>query len=143
LNQAAIIEGAHNLLGLAFLNDPARNRGTAFTEDERELPGLKRYIYLIGLSNESLFYRTRTEKLVSKLFGCLFARLVAVATAAPPALARASTELSHDTTRMARLSTVLTSFTSGGVTAPAPQKSEHLPQIPTRSIRANRHGGTE
>jgi malate dehydrogenase (oxaloacetate-decarboxylating)(NADP+) len=75
-------EGTDNLLGLALLNDPARKKGTAFTEDERrrfELEGLlpasaesldrqvervlghldakptdlERYIYLIGLSDRN------------------------------------------------------------------------------------------
>jgi malate dehydrogenase (oxaloacetate-decarboxylating)(NADP+) len=82
MNQTAICESADNLVGLALLNDPARNKGTAFTEDERQRFGLEgllppsaesldrpvervlrrleakptdleRYIYLIGLSDRN------------------------------------------------------------------------------------------
>jgi hypothetical protein len=82
MNQTAISESADNLVGLALLNDPARNKGTAFTEDERQRFGLEgllppsaesldrpvervlrrleakptdleRYIYLIGLSDRN------------------------------------------------------------------------------------------
>ena len=35
MNQIAKTKQTENLLGLALLNDPARNKGTAFTEDER------------------------------------------------------------------------------------------------------------
>jgi malate dehydrogenase (oxaloacetate-decarboxylating)(NADP+) len=35
MNQIAKTKQAENLLGLALVNDPARNKGTAFTEDER------------------------------------------------------------------------------------------------------------
>ena len=82
MNQTNISEGANNPVGLALLNDPARNKGTAFTEDERQKYGLEgllppsaesldrqvervldhleakptdleRYIYLIGLSDRN------------------------------------------------------------------------------------------
>jgi malate dehydrogenase (oxaloacetate-decarboxylating)(NADP+) len=82
VNQTNISEGANNPVGLALLNDPARNKGTAFTEDERQKYGLEgllppsaesldrqvervldhleakptdleRYIYLIGLSDRN------------------------------------------------------------------------------------------
>ena len=35
MNQIAKTKQAEKLLGLAPLNDPARNKGTAFAEDER------------------------------------------------------------------------------------------------------------
>lgn len=119
MNQTAIAERADKLVGLALLNDPACNKGIAFTEDEcqrfgiegplsasaesldRQVePGLghleakptnlERYINFIGPTdrNETLFYRTLTEKLMSKFFGCLFAGLVAAAITAAPAMAR-------------------------------------------------------
>ncbi len=82
MNQIAKTKQAENLLGLALLNDPARNKGTAFTEDERRrfrleglLPpstenverqvervlghleakptDLERYVYLIGLADRN------------------------------------------------------------------------------------------
>jgi malate dehydrogenase (oxaloacetate-decarboxylating)(NADP+) len=82
MSQAAKVKRVDDLLGRALLNDPARNKGTAFTEDERRrfgleglLPGsaesldrqvervlahleakptdLERYIYLIGLSDRN------------------------------------------------------------------------------------------
>jgi GAF domain-containing protein len=37
VKQVAKIEQAENPLGLALVNDPTRNKGTAFTEDERML----------------------------------------------------------------------------------------------------------
>jgi malate dehydrogenase (oxaloacetate-decarboxylating)(NADP+) len=80
--QSAKTGPSHNLSGLALLNDPTHNRGTAFTEDERRRFGLEgllppsaetlerqvervlghleakptdleRYIYLIGLSDRN------------------------------------------------------------------------------------------
>jgi malate dehydrogenase (oxaloacetate-decarboxylating)(NADP+) len=82
MNQTAKRKHANNLLGLALLNDPARNKGAAFTEDERRKFGLEgllpasvetlerqvervlghldvkptdleRYIYLIGLCDRN------------------------------------------------------------------------------------------
>jgi malate dehydrogenase (oxaloacetate-decarboxylating)(NADP+) len=82
MNQAAKVKHVDSLLGLTLLNDPARNKGTAFTEDERRRFGiegllppstesldrqvervlghlaakqtdLERYIYLIGLSDRN------------------------------------------------------------------------------------------
>jgi malate dehydrogenase (oxaloacetate-decarboxylating)(NADP+) len=81
MNQTATMKN-ENLLGFALLNDPARNKGTAFTEDERRRFGLEgllpasaetlerqvervlghleakptdleRYIYLVGLSDRN------------------------------------------------------------------------------------------
>jgi malate dehydrogenase (oxaloacetate-decarboxylating)(NADP+) len=82
MNQSASITMPDSHVGLALLNDPARNKGTAFTEDERQRLGLEgllpasaesldrqvarvmghleakqtdleRYIYLIGLSDRN------------------------------------------------------------------------------------------
>ena len=82
MNQAAKVKNADRLLGFSLLNDPARNKGTAFTEEERRRFGLEgllpasaesldrqvervlghldaiptdleRYIYLIGLSDRN------------------------------------------------------------------------------------------
>ena len=82
MNQSANITIPDSHVGLALLNDPARNKGTAFTEDERQRLGLEgllpasadtldrqvarvlghleakrtdleRYIYLIGLSDRN------------------------------------------------------------------------------------------
>jgi malate dehydrogenase (oxaloacetate-decarboxylating)(NADP+) len=51
MNQAAKVKHVESLLGLTLLNDPARNKGTAFTEEERRRYGLEG---LLPASAESL-----------------------------------------------------------------------------------------
>ena len=64
MNQAATMKN-ENLLGFALLNDPARNKGTAFTEDERRRFGLEG---LLPASAETL------ERQVERVLGHLEAK---------------------------------------------------------------------
>ncbi|MGY3586667.1 hypothetical protein ACVIGB_004274 [Bradyrhizobium sp. USDA 4341] len=95
MNQTAIAERADKLVGLEGpLSASAESLDLQVERIlghlEAKPTNLARYINFIGPTdrNETLFYRTRTEKLMSKFFGCLFAGLFAAALTAAPAMAR-------------------------------------------------------